>query len=70
MIRLAAPLVLAEIGWMSMGVVDTMVVGRVSDNPKRAEALKRARFFRVIEAEQTGVTTIKRSPDILYVWSG
>jgi hypothetical protein len=34
-----------------------IVAGRVADNPKRAEALKRARFFRVIEAEYTGVTT-------------
>ena len=34
--RLAAPLVLAEIGWMAMGVVDTMFVGRVS-----AEAIGR-----------------------------
>ena len=30
MLHLAAPLVLAEIGWMAMGVVDTMIVGRVS----------------------------------------
>jgi MATE family multidrug resistance protein len=30
MVRLAAPLVLAELGWMAMGVVDTMVVGRLS----------------------------------------
>ena len=30
MFRLAAPLVLAEIGWMAMGVEDTMFVGRVS----------------------------------------
>ncbi len=29
MIRLASPLVLAELGWMAMGVVDTMFVGRV-----------------------------------------
>jgi HEAT repeat protein len=34
-----------------------VVAGRVSDNPQRAAALKRARFFRVIEAEYTGVTT-------------
>jgi hypothetical protein len=34
-----------------------VVAGRISDNPQRAEALKRARFFRVIEAEYTGVTT-------------
>jgi MATE family multidrug resistance protein len=30
MLRLAAPLVLAELGWMGMGAVDTMMVGRVS----------------------------------------
>ncbi len=30
MFHLAAPLVLAEVGWMAMGVVDTMFVGRVS----------------------------------------
>ena len=29
-LRLAVPLVLAELGWMAMGVVDTMFVGRVS----------------------------------------
>ena len=30
MIRLAGPLVLDELGWMAMGVADTMFVGRVS----------------------------------------
>jgi HEAT repeat protein len=34
-----------------------VVAGRVADNPERAAALKRARFFRVVEAEYTGVTT-------------
>jgi HEAT repeat protein len=34
-----------------------IVAGRESDNPQRAEALKQARYFRVIEAEYTGVTT-------------
>jgi HEAT repeat protein len=34
-----------------------VVAGRVADNPQRAEAMKRARFFRVVEAEYTGVTT-------------
>ena len=29
MTRLATPIVLAELGWMGMGIVDTMVVGRV-----------------------------------------
>jgi multidrug resistance protein, MATE family len=31
-LRLALPLVLAELGWMSMTVVDTMMVGRVADS--------------------------------------
>lgn len=30
MLALAGPVVLAEIGWMAMGLVDTMMVGRVS----------------------------------------
>ena len=29
MLRLALPLVLAELGWMAMGLVDTMFVGRI-----------------------------------------
>src|ERR1700683_3764913 len=32
MLRLAVPLVLAELGWMSMGVVDTMMVGGQADS--------------------------------------
>jgi HEAT repeat protein len=34
-----------------------VIAAHVSDNPQRAEAMKKARFFRVIEAEYTGVTT-------------
>lgn len=34
-----------------------IVAGRESDNPERTKVLKQARFFRVIEAEYTGVTT-------------
>jgi len=30
MLQLAAPIVLGEIGWMSMGIVDTMMTGRLS----------------------------------------
>jgi MATE family, multidrug efflux pump len=36
MLALAAPLALAEIGWMSMGLVDTMMVGRLRQS---AEAI-------------------------------
>jgi MATE family multidrug resistance protein len=31
-LRLALPLVLAEIGWMTMGIVDTVMVGHLSDS--------------------------------------
>jgi multidrug resistance protein, MATE family len=36
MIKLAAPLVLAEIGWVTMGIVDTIMVGRL---PNGTEAI-------------------------------
>lgn len=36
MLRLAMPLVLAELGWMAMGIVDTMMVGRL---PASADAI-------------------------------
>jgi MATE family multidrug resistance protein len=32
MLRLAVPIVMAELGWMSMGIVDTMMVGRQTDS--------------------------------------
>ncbi|HTV60059.1 MAG TPA: MATE family efflux transporter [Verrucomicrobiae bacterium] len=32
MVRLAFPLVMAELGWMTMAIVDTMMVGRQSDS--------------------------------------
>jgi len=32
MLRLAAPLVAAELGWIVMGIVDTMMVGRLPDS--------------------------------------
>jgi len=36
MLKLAIPIVLGEIGWMSMGIVDTMMVGRL---PNSAQAI-------------------------------
>ena len=33
-VRLALPLVLAEIGWMSMGIVDTVMVGHLPDSAR------------------------------------
>lgn len=32
MLRLATPIVLAEVGWMSMSIVDTMMVGRQKES--------------------------------------
>jgi Na+-driven multidrug efflux pump len=31
-LRLALPLSIAEVGWMSMGIVDTIMVGRLPDS--------------------------------------
>ncbi len=45
MIRLALPLVFAEIGWMAMGVVDTMFVGRVSTDAIAAVSLGTVTFY-------------------------
>jgi MATE family multidrug resistance protein len=36
MLELAGPLVLAELGWMTMGIVDTMMVGRLSRDAAEA----------------------------------
>src|SRR5581483_3370621 len=30
LLRLAVPIVLSDLGWMSMGIVDTMMVGRIT----------------------------------------
>ncbi len=38
-LRLALPLVLAEIGWMSMAIVDTMMVGRLPDSARSIAAV-------------------------------
>lgn len=45
MMRLAAPLVLAEVGWMMMGVVDTMMVGRVGATAIGAVSLGTSLFY-------------------------
>ncbi|WP_199756720.1 MATE family efflux transporter [Tautonia sociabilis] len=45
MARLAGPVVLAELGWMAMGIVDTMCVGRLSAEAIGAVALGHAVFF-------------------------
>lgn len=47
MIALALPVAVAEIGWMSMGLVDTMMVGRVSAEAIGAVAVGSHLFFSV-----------------------
>jgi MATE family multidrug resistance protein len=45
MVRLALPLVMAEIGWMAMGVEDTMFVGRVNAQAMGAVGLGTMLFY-------------------------
>src|SRR5579863_8471217 len=45
MVRLALPLVLAELGWMSMGVVDTVMVGHL---PRPAVTISAAALGQVL----------------------
>jgi MATE family multidrug resistance protein len=47
MTRLAVPIVLAELGWMAMGIVDTMVVGRVGADAIAAVGLGTMVFYGV-----------------------
>src|SRR5438105_3263691 len=47
MIRLAAPVVLAELGWMSMGVVDTIMAGHFSATAMGAVSVGGVLFYTV-----------------------
>ena len=47
MARIAAPTVVVQVGWMAMGVVDTLVVGRVSADAMAAVALGNLLFLAV-----------------------
>lgn len=47
MLRLAIPLVLGELGWMTMGIVDTMMLGRVSPEAMSAASVSGILFFTV-----------------------
>lgn len=47
MLALAAPLVVAEIGWVSMGTVDTLMVGRLGAESIAATGLATMIFFTV-----------------------
>lgn len=45
LLRLAIPLVLGELGWMTMGIVDTMMLGRVSAEAMSAASVSGILFF-------------------------
>lgn len=47
MFSLALPVVLADLGWMSMGAIDTMMVGRVSAEATGAVSIGRVFFLSV-----------------------
>jgi len=47
MARIASPLVMAEVGWMMMGVVDTMMVGRVGASAIGAVSLGTNLFYTI-----------------------
>ena len=48
MLGLAVPVVLAELGWMAMGVVDTIMVGRLGAEALGAVGLGRAAFLWIV----------------------
>src|SRR3954468_23925678 len=47
MLSLAAPVVLAELGWVTMGIVDTLMVGRLGAHAIGAVGLASMLFFAV-----------------------
>src|SRR4029078_10773343 len=47
MVRLAGPVILAEIGWMSMGIVDTIMVGPLGPGAIGAAEMSTSLFFAV-----------------------
>jgi MATE family multidrug resistance protein len=48
MFTLAVPVVLAELGWMGMGVVDTLMVGRLSPEAIGAVGIGSSLFMGVV----------------------
>jgi MATE family multidrug resistance protein len=47
MLRLAAPVVMAELGWVTMGIVDTLMVGRLGADAIGAVGLASTLFFAI-----------------------
>ena len=48
MLRLAAPLAMAELGWMAMGFVDTVMAGRLGAAAMGAGSLGGMLFFPIV----------------------
>ena len=48
MLRLAVPLALAELGWMAMGIVDTIMAGRLGAAPLGAGSLGAMVFYPIV----------------------
>ena len=47
MLRLSGPVVLAELGWVTMGIIDTMMVGRVGPEAIGGVSVGSITFFSV-----------------------
>ena len=65
MARLAAPVVLSELGWMSMGVVDTIMVGHVGAAAMGAVSIGGVLFYTVAvigTGVLLGLDTLVRRP--------
>ena len=50
MLRLATPLALAELGWMAMGIVDTIMAGPLGPAPLGAGILGNMVFYPIVSA--------------------
>ena len=48
MLRLAAPLAVAELGWMAMGIVDTLMAGRLGPAAVGAGSLGSMVFYPIV----------------------
>ncbi len=74
MLRLATPIVLAEVGWMSMGIVDTMMVGRQADSALAIGAVRLgSTLYYVVAIFGTGLmlalTHLCRIPTEPAIWT-
>ena len=70
MLRLATPIVLAEVGWMSMGIVDTMMVGRQADSALAIGAVSLgSTLYYVVAIFWHGLDAGARHTCVAFLWS-